>query len=370
MENSSIQTVLASKFLNLINKWSLYLVILVWPFGHLLKIGGIYLLDIATFLLFITYFFGSKKQPKSLKKLLKTLYIFWFTLLISIFYNYKVRGNQDLSINFLYYLRAMVYPYLAFSYFKNESKDLKNTIKTSLFIFFFLCLLQYLFLPDLRIFKNLGFDDHYYRLTGPLLDPNFAGAIFASLAIYFLIKKESLLAFISIAFLAPTFSRASYLSLFISLLVLVFKSSKRNHLILVPILMVAIYFSPKPFGEGVNLFRTYSIESRIQSSKNGLSIFNNSPLLGSGFGKLTNQTHQEIRVDNSYIYLLASAGILGFSTLVLVLLNIFHLTKVSTSISLFPILIHSLFNNSFFYIWTMAMFWIIVGICLTESKSA
>ena len=37
--------------------------------------------------------------------------------------------------------------------------------------------IQYFFWPDLTYLKYLGWDDHYFRLTGTFLDPNFMGLV-------------------------------------------------------------------------------------------------------------------------------------------------------------------------------------------------
>ena len=221
-------------------------------------------------------------------------------------------------------------------------------------------LLQYAFLPDLRIYKNLGFDDHYYRLAGPLLDPNYYGAILASLSLFFLAQKNYLIVIINLLCLSLTFSRASYLSFIIPLFIFWLKNKKVIVTISL-ILATLIFISPKPFGEGVNLFRTYSINSRIQSSINGLNSLRTSPIFGQGFGSVTS-------IDNSYIYILTNAGILGLIGLLYLLYSVFQVTLMPARIVLSSILVHSLFNNSLFYIWILYLFWVFVGLNPKEYK--
>lgn len=370
MANSSTPTVLVSRFLNFSNKWFLYTLLLIWPFGHFLKIGPIFLLDIFAFLVFLTYFADHNHRigPKPL--LTKLLYFYWFTLLASIFVNFRQQAIMNLSDNFLYYLRAFSYPFIALSYQKQYTNDLKKITLFSVLLFCFFSLSQYLILPDLRIFKNLGFDDHYYRLAGTLLDPNFAGAIFAILSIYFILKKRYFLLVLGLVSLSLTFSRASYLSFLLTLPFMLFKITKKQLLVLVSILLALVIIAPKPFGEGVNLLRTYSIVSRVESISNGFSIFLQKPLFGHGFGLISDQLGHKISIDNSYVYILAGSGVLGMLGLLGLFYGLLCTIPFVNFLPMLPVLIHSLFNNSFYYIWIATLFWVLVGEGLRGSKSA
>ncbi len=50
-------------------------------------------------------------------------------------------------------------------------------LKKSIFLLTLFGWLQYLIFPDLTRMDYFGWDDHFYRLTGTLLDPNFFGAL-------------------------------------------------------------------------------------------------------------------------------------------------------------------------------------------------
>lgn len=369
MVHSSTLTVSAFKFLNLINKWVTLLAILVWPFGHLLKISNIYILDTVLFLVFVSFVMGENFTKYKNTPLFRSLNLFWFSLLTSILYNLWQQKLQAPNLNFLYYLRALVYPFVAFSVATNKTVDLKKTTQSSGLIFIIFAFLQYILLPDLRIYKNLGFDDHYYRLAGTLLDPNFTGAILATITIYLLLVKKLFASIIVLVGLALTFSRASYLSFLVTISTIIFQKKYLKLLFVFPVLAILIYFAPKPFGEGVNLFRTYSITSRLTSFNNGLQLYKESPFLGTGFGQLVGQAGQRVSVDNSYIFLLAGSGILGLASFLIVLYSVLKSTDKKTILLLLPILIHSFFNNSFFYIWIMSLFWFIVGYSLKGNKS-
>lgn len=369
MALSSTLTVSVSNFLSFANKWALYLAILIWPFGHLLRFSNIYLLDIVCFLVFITFALGDNYNRFKNSLILRSLNVFWFSLLVSILYALWQHDLSSPTTNLFYYLRALVYPFLAFSYFVHKSDDLKKISVVSAAIFVCFAVFQYLLLPDLRIYKNLGFDDHYYRLAGTLVDPNFTGAILAALAILLLVVKKYFASLVLIVSLALTFSRASYLAFVATIVPLVFQKKHLKLLWLVPLFALVVYFSPKPFGEGVNLYRTYSIFSRVQSINNGVQLFLEKPITGQGFGMLTSPSGDKVSVDNSYVYLLASSGLLGLVSFVSVLFAVIKSTKKGTYLLLLPILFHSFFNNSFFYIWIMSLFWVLVGHSFKENKS-
>ncbi len=216
-------------------------------------------------------------------------------------------------------------------------------------------------MPDMRFLKLLGFDDHYYRLIGTLLDPNFSGAIIAGGAIFALFANQLPLFFVSLIALALTFSRASYLSFGVAVVLLALYNKKTKLILLISLLGLIIYFIPKPFGEGVNLLRTVTVFSRVNSWQTGLNLFIQSPLWGWGFKK--------VFIDNSLIYLLVSSGLIGFLSFLYLLKSIFKNIDPINKIILALLLIHSMFNNSFFFVWIYFTFWISLSLKFREYKS-
>jgi len=182
-------------------------------------------------------------------------------------------------------------------------------------------LLQVIFFSDLRFLYQFGWDDHYFRLTFPLFDPNLTGIILIFAHLYFN-KLSSLLAIIL------TFSRSTYLTLL---------SLKPKFISLVILLFGLSFFISTKFGEGLNLFRTYSITKRLETFQNFEISF-----LGDG------QYH---RFPNTYTNILATSGLLGFIALIYYLIiNLKNTPKKSLARSAtFALLIHSLFNPSFFH---------------------
>lgn len=177
---------------------------------------------------------------------------------------------------------------------RDSAKWLRFSYLLAAPLFAGLALIIYFCLPDSRFLSVLGWDDHYYRLIGTLLDPNFSGLILVGSWLawwqaHFTIPIEqwapsrylTYLGGTSIMALALalTFSRASYLAgaLAFGLLFIHFgrqlgqayhekmRSKFKPFLLLLTFPLVvgaSLWLAPKPGGEGVNLFRTATWESR------------------------------------------------------------------------------------------------------------
>lgn len=256
-------------------------------------------------------------------------------------------------------------------------------------------LLQYFLLPDTRFLKFAGWDDHLYRLIGPLLDPNFTGLLLT--LTFFLSLDPRLPKFFSKfsllilpASILLTYSRASYLSFIIgmSLLLLFSLNSLRkkslSSLIYPPkffilgiiLFIMAIPFLPRPDGEGVKLERTASITARVSTDQAlleqlhpaqwilGQSWFRyqerEEELLDSNHKNKTDTTNTWPNTahfaDNLFVFLLTSGGIigLGLSLLILYKTGIYMMEKdIYIFTAFIAILIHSQFNHSLFqpFIW-------------------
>ena len=329
--------------------------ILVWPFGQLLSLtpfGGVFrlqLLDVLAVLLFVSLLPSYRKIAKD--PLFKPLLFFVLTALISVLVNL----TSVSLIGWLYFLRFV--SYTAF-YFALRIAGVKKYARHLLFaasLFLGLGLLQYFLLPDVRFLRYLGFDDHYYRLIGSFLDPNFSGLI---LAILVILSPWPLLVVPLIA-LVLTFSRASFLSLAVGLAYLSLTQRRCKLLLTLLLLGLFLYLAPKPFGEGVNLRRTFSITSRWQNQKTALLLFSQKPLFGHGFNTLK-QTGTG--VDNSFLFVLVTTGLTGFAAFLYFLKTAFRGIKSPlVKAALVIIFTHSLFNNSLFYTWILTLFFLLIS---------
>jgi len=353
----------------------LLLSILVWPFGQLLSFVvptlpfTIYLLDFVVLALSISLICSSKRKQILSTSLTRPLIIFLGAATLSFVVNIKQGIAAGLPLSMFYLLRLLIYPSLFFGAVHVGFKRLKTPIAVSIIIFLVICLFQYLVFPDMRFLKNIGFDDHYFRLIGSFYDPNFTGAILAALALYLVEKNKLLLSVPFIGLLALTFSRASYLVFIIGIIYLLLINKRIKLFFLLILLGIAVYLIPKPFGEGVNLLRTFSIFSRIESWQSGLTLFLQRPIFGWGYNTLRSVDGSRFQIDNSFIFLLATTGIVGLISFVNLIFHIFKNTSnQAIKIIFIAIFFHSIFNNSLFYIWILAFFWFAVGIGQDPTK--
>lgn len=347
----------------------LLLTIYIWPFGQLLSFPQspfpftIYLLDISLLFILIALILSRQRKKIFSGSILKSLMIFFGIVIFSLLLNINRVSWSEIPSSVFYLLRIIIYPSLFFAVRYIGIERLKKPLNISLIIFCFLCIVQYILIPDMRFLKNIGFDDHYFRLIGPFFDPNFTGAVFAAASLYFIGNNKISYSLPFIGLLAPTVSRASYLVFVAGLIYILFHNKKIKLLILIGVLGAIILMIPKPFGEGINLFRTFSIYSRLDSWRQGISLFFDKPIFGWGYNTLRNNDGSRFQIDNSYIFLLATtgiAGLLSFSNLLKDLLK--NIKNVGIKILIFSLLIHSLFNNSLFYIWILAVFWFMSAI--------
>lgn len=372
---------------------------------------AVYLQDIGIFLWLLIYQWRHQYQNWNLPTL-KTFFklkpaIFW--TLSWIFFGWVLAlvqtGDWQLLIRpVLYLLRLSLILVFGHSLAKRlsfvwpaQSKKILPTVA----IIFGLCilfwgLLQYFWLPDTRFLKTFGWDDHYYRLISTLFDPGFTGLILGITLFGWLgwvgaeVSRRSSLKpwskilwlLISISLLGGillTYSRASYLAIGLGLGWLGFKNrrNRQSHLlwlslILILILELGTFILPARTGEGVNLQRTSTIISRIDT--NQLAIKNLSfSQWWLGKGLFVTNRHQTLSQlpdhaqlpDNIFVTFLTGIGLGGL----LVLVKLWGqkswlywqgLTSWIQSIWI-AVLVHSLFNNSLFQpqIWLLLQLWLV-----------
>lgn len=351
------------------------LTLYVWPFGQLLSFTHpafpftIYLLDLIVLLVFVSLVISKKRQEIFSISITKPLIIFLVVAIISLLINFPQAISVGLPLSIFYLLRLIIYPSLFFAGKYIGFSRLKKPLLISIGIFSLLCLLQYFIFPDMRYLKYLGFDDHYFRLIGPFYDPNFTGAVLAGIALYFIGNNQVLYSLPFIGLLAPTVSRASYLSFVFGLIFHLVTRKQTKLLFLLALLGAAIFLIPKPSGEGVNLLRTFSIFSRIDSWQQGLALFMERPIFGWGYNTLRSLGNVRFQIDNSFIFLLATTGLVGFLSFTNLIYKLYQVTQNhGIRLLVTTLLIHSLFNNTFFYIWILSLAWLILGVGQTKTK--
>ena len=355
---------------------------LIWPFGQLFELPlshpqiHIYLLDFISLSLFLVVVLNKKNWPV-LKKdpLTKPHLIFTLIAALSLLAASFNLSPTNLLIAAAYLLRWLVYPgiYFALKIYSQPNLTLRYLL-LSLLIFTLLGLLQFFLFPDVRSLFYLGFDDHFYRLVGTLLDPNFTGLV---LVVYILIllyqpTPQKFLVIIPAVSLALTYSRASYLSLFAAIIYLSLRRFKPIYLLVFAVIVASLLISPKPYGEGVNLLRTFSISSRIEDSRQGLLLFGQKPILGHGFNTLKSiksgdpdiPSRAQGGFSNSYVFVLVTTGLIGFAAYIYLLHSLYLTLKPSPALtaSFISLLVHAIFNHSLFYIFILSLLYTLASL--------
>lgn len=309
----------------------------------------------------------------------------------------------NFTVSFLYLLRLVLYATLGIGVWllnKNQKNLLLKVLLISGGIILVAGYVQYFFFPSLRGLLYEGWDPHFYRMFTTFLDPNFAGVFFT---LYFLlvldtffkqtvIKYKLFFLFLSIfSFLAGilTFSRGSYIVLGISLLLYLFFKGYKKLALAIPIIVIVlgVFFTLFiPYGEGKNLLRTESTHARLVSAENALIIFSKNPIFGVGFNSYRyaqrryhllegfnwEDTHSGAGVNNSFVFVLATTGILGGFTFAYFWFVILQKSwgnfksKKTNSLFLFTsfiaLLISGIFENTLFYPSIMVWMWILIGL--------
>lgn len=316
---------------------------------------------------------------KNNKLLLFFLGILFFSLIINnIFY-------PDI-IGFFYLLRLTTYILFGLSLvllIKNNQYN-RDYLGFQFFSIGLLSLLlgfiQFLFIKDTRFLSILGWDDHYARLISTYFDPGFTGIIFVLSLLLGLSNKYLENKYIKIILIIIfswgiilTFSRSSYIALIIALaIVFLHKIEIKKIIAGLVCFTLLIFIAPKPFGEGVNLFRTSTITARKNAVTTQLSkLSKQTLLLGNGLFSEKNSLDfkyledtetntpstltQEIipshsrMPDNVLINLLLSTGVLGLSVFLVLSLQFARILK-ENNIYLFAgfvaLFVHSQFSNS------------------------
>lgn len=337
-----------------IAKHLLIALILSLGFGQLLRFEvytlPVYLHDILAVLLILTLFYKERFFV-----IPKYLYLFGLSLILSSSYALLIYPLTQLLVPSLYLLRLLAYTvlYLLLKQAK-ISIDLKY-IQIAGFTSLIIGLIQYIFMPDMRIFQYLGWDDHYFRLTLPHFDPTFTGVMLALMGLA--IPRYIGAYLIAILF---TYSRSVWLSL-TATAVLTIKNTKLLFTYGFVVLLLALSL-PRTFGEGTNLARLFSIQSRLQTDFKYLDTYRNDLVLGRGLNTLvleiddSKHPNHATGPNNSYIYLLLTTGVLGLIGWVTFMKNLYLQSRHKPMLIFF--FVASLFNNVMFY--PFALLWVLL----------
>lgn len=277
-------------------------------------------------------------------------------------------------IALLYLLRLICYLafFLYLGYSITKEKNLQNNVKKAVTMFSGIVVtssvLQYFLYPNLRNLSYLGWDPHQGRIFSTFLDTSATAAVFGLILLYFILHKKSISPLLRIFFLIAnlalgllTYSRSFYVSIFLTSTL--YFLTKKSYLILLTILAcfaLLVFVLPRQFGEGTNLLRTFSIESRMKDEGEALRITSKNPLFGIGYNHLrytkdnNNQildqqkSHSEASFHSSFLIILATSGIIGFVLFIALLLKFSRVNEISRYYVVF-LSIFSLFDNILLY---------------------
>ncbi|MBL7036538.1 O-antigen ligase family protein [Candidatus Microgenomates bacterium] len=359
----------------------LFILLVVFPFGQIIKIGYVNVIDVVVGTIAVFTMLSGPIYPKWYR------YIAYFLLfgLFSWAFNAILLSNGLIFKGFLYLFRLFTYSLLPVFIANNfvikennlKTKEQRKKIVNSLLVVVMVAAvfgwLQYFLLPDTRSFKILGWDDHYFRLIGSFLDPTFTAIILVLGAILAAYKRKRVLGLFFLTTLAFTYSRAGYLALLVSILYFsIKKHSLKLFLFPAVIFLILISMLPKSVGgEGVKLTRTSTVSARLINFRDSTKLILNSPVIGVGLNNIcptklryeiesNPDSHSCFGLDSSVLFLFATTGVLGTMILGYAFLQIKYSEILFTSF--LAVLAHSFFSNSLFYPHVMVWLWVLVGL--------
>lgn len=392
------------------------LLILSSPIGVLVRVSlfenvKIYPQDVIAGLVLISILIYIVINLNKFKKnnLLKSIVIFNIIALFSLIVNLINLTSEQLIVSALYlvrldsYLSLLFIGSIGFSLF--QKKLLRKIFVLASASIVIAGFTQYFFYNNLRNLYYLGWDEHLYRMFSTFLDPNYAGLIFALFSVVLLGLvliysqkggyKLKLLYYISflLIFVAMllTYSRTAVLAfVFGGSFLLISLRRLKAFIILVVVMLISVFLVSDVSIEGLNPLRIASSEARISSMKEGLSIFIDKPILGVGFNayryaqiergfrniESSILSNADAGTDNSFIFILATAGIVGLVSYLFVWLQIvFKIISSRTKIKkiiafsvIVSLFVGSQFINALFYMPIMLWVFTYLGLFVFTSR--
>lgn len=335
----------------------------------------VYYVDCITLILTAIFLF---KSPIYYKTLTKSILLFGFIAGSTLILHASTHSGTATIVASLYLLRWITYG-LLFVSFIQLSKYIKPTQLLNVigWSFVVLCLLQYILLPDIRFLSDFGWDPHYYRIVGPLLDPGFTGILLVFILLSQLtwpfpsrLARYSYWLLTYLAF-ALTYSRASYLALAAGLTIFFLATKQLTpwliYMGVLTMTVVLLLLLPRPQGEGVKLERTSTIVARVYNWQSSWKIFLDHPLTGVGFNFLRydrpepdSSSHSAAGADSSLVFVASTTGLIGLACYLYYLSSLARIPKLPTFLG--ALLIHSLFLNSLFYIYVLFYIGILLAV--------
>ena len=385
------------------------------PFGVILRMTpisnvSIYPYDLFAGLILLSVLFRVfvRREKIREKKLFIIISLFLLVGFISLLINIRHLTFQTFLISFAYSLRYAAFASIIFA-FQFLDRKFKESINLKLIaagtIFTITGYIQYFFYPNLRNLYYLGWDEHLYRFFSTFLDPNFAGAF---LVLVLVLLSENIIErsakknrkiftmatvwVITLVAIFFTYSRsAMVLLLTASAVFLIIHKLYKVAVIALFILVISFFIFPNPNIQGLNPLRIASIEARIESAQDALEIISKNSIIGVGFNAYryarirygladvegTLVSNSGAGTDNSYLFVMATTGIVGIVVFVLFWINILKYLARSlhlgiyeriTFVSIVGLLVNTIFINSLFYPPIMAWVFILIGFTVNRKR--
>jgi len=377
--------------------------LVIFPLGQLLRWSvplfpglRLHVLDLLVFWFVLTWFIGRKvKRKKFLPPwLFKPMAIFAGMASFSLILRVTSLSLTDFLPAFFYLVRLFFY----FFFYWSLTDFLKeNSLPVFKYLIFegvavaALALAQYVFRPDMRFLFGWGWDEHFFRAIGTFIDPAFTGLLLVLAFSVWLnetltLKRKTFsgwsFGLIILLAIGLSFSRSSYLILLVTLgIILIFQKKLKVFAVASLFFLFLVFFLPKPAGEGVNLLRTSSLLAKSDNYRQTWQIIKDNFWFGVGFnalrstqrdyGFLSPESWQETNagagVDNSFLFVWATSGILGLAAFLFLWGKIIgkslrKIKKSGQALVLFSTIISltltAFFVNAIFYPWVL--FWLML----------
>jgi O-antigen ligase len=166
---------------------------------------------------------------------------------------------------------------------------------------------QLIFLPDFTMLRDFGYDPHRFRLASTFLDPNFCGLVLLSIGWWsFWMSRQLKNRFYLIVSIAlfigviMTLSRTAYLAGLISAILIGWRLWRWKVIVGVLVALVIGLMIPSVQVRLIGAFKMdVSASERLESWRNGVIVWQQSPILGVGYGNLRSAM-TELNLRKSY----------------------------------------------------------------------
>jgi len=344
---------------------------------------NVYLYEIPYFLWIVLLMTTQRNDLKMTRALVLLLSALIITFLLGIS---RVTTYANV-VSFMYLLRVSLYLFgfgLTIDYFASRLIS-PIAVKMSLAFAAITGVVQYFLYTNLRNLQYLGWDPHQNRVFGLFLDTSVAGAVYGLILIFILFSKRLNPMLTKVIFATTfvllglfTYSRGFIVSTFSSCLAYGMLIKKNFKVILAGTVVLAMFvtLAPKPFGEGVNLLRTSTIESRVEDYNRGLKIWQNNSIVGIGYNRIRyfkpneeqenrGKSHAGASFHSSYLIILVTTGALGFIAFAYWLFTVAKIGQFALISAVF-LGVYSLFDNIILHPFILFLWPVLIG--LTSRK--